>query len=155
MADGRRDGFGTVTPYLVTEDADLLLDFILDTFDATILERMDRPDGSVMHVEARIGESMVMIGEPREGDQPMPTSLFVYVEDCDEVFSQALEAGGTIVMQPTTMPQAGARYGGVEDPTGNIWWIATHLGEIVDDEELRRLEALTAAAEEPVEDEEL
>ncbi|HLE38660.1 MAG TPA: VOC family protein [Acidimicrobiia bacterium] len=148
----QRQGFGSVTPYLLVEGAAELVEFLEDAFDAEILTRLDRPDGTLMHAELRIGDSMVMVGEATEEYGPYPASLYLYVEDCDDVFAAALEAGATIAMEPTTMRHAGERYGAVTDPAGNVWWIATHLEDVDVEEESRRIEEMTAAGEAPFDD---
>ena len=124
----KRAGFHTITPYLIVPGVARLIDFLTTTFAASEQLRKFRPDGSIMHAELQIGDSMLMMGEPMENYGPMPTSIFIYVEDCDATFAKAIEAGGVSVMKPTDMVEAGSRYGGVKDPSGNIWWVATHLG---------------------------
>jgi uncharacterized glyoxalase superfamily protein PhnB len=101
--------------------------------------RLDRQDGSVMHIEVRIGDSVVMMGEPMEAFGAMTASIYLYVEDCDAVYQRALEAGGTSIMEPMDMPHAGERYGGVRDPSGNLWWIATHKEDVLPEEQARRV----------------
>ncbi|HSR53381.1 MAG TPA: VOC family protein [Acidobacteriota bacterium] len=101
-----REGFHTLTPYLMVEDAGAVADFLQKAFDAELLERFERPDGSVMHMEMRIGDSMLMLGEPMGEFGPMPASVYVYSEDCDGTYKRALKAGGTSVMEPTDMRHA-------------------------------------------------
>ena len=137
------DGYQTVIPYLLVEGAAELTTFLTTAFGAQVRQRLDRPDGSVMHVELQIGDSVVMIGEPMAEFGPMPSSIYLYVEDCDAFFQRALQAGAASVMQPTNMPHAGERYGGVKDPSGNLWWIATHIEDVSSEEQARRVEALT------------
>ena len=151
MSDWQRPGFTTVTPFLLVEGASELVEFLEDAFDAEILSRRDRPDGTLLHSEVRIGESMVIVAESFDEEGPMVAALYLYVEDCDDVFAAALDAGATIAVEPTTERHLGERHCAVTDPSGNVWWIATHLGELDAEEERRRVEALTAAGEEPPE----
>jgi hypothetical protein len=58
------------------------------------------------------------------------------VPDCDAVYHSALNSGGVSVF-PITLP-SGERYGGVKDPCGNIWWVATHVEDVPPDEQERR-----------------
>ncbi len=67
----------------------------------------------------------------------MPTSIYLYVPDCDTVYQQALAAGGVSVFEMMDLP-SGERYGGVKDPFGNIWWIATHVEDLSPEEQERR-----------------
>ena len=137
------DGYQTVIPYLLVEGAAELTTFLTTAFGAKVRQRLDRPDGSVMHVELQVGDSVIMIGEPMAEFGPMPSSIYLYVEDCDAVYQRALQAGAASVMPPTDMPHAGERYGGVKDASGNLWWIATHIEDVSPEEQLRRVKALT------------
>jgi uncharacterized glyoxalase superfamily protein PhnB len=137
------DGYQTVIPYFLIEGAAELTTFLIKAFGAKVRQRLDRPDGSVMHVELQIGDSIVMIGEPMAEFGPMPSSIYLYVEDCDAFYQRALQAGAASVMPPTDMPHAGERYGGVKDPSGNLWWVATHIEDVSPEEQARRVEALT------------
>lgn len=132
-----REGFHTVTPYLFTVGTARLIEFISAAFNADLMYRKDRPDGAVMHAELRIGNSMVMVGEASGEFGPMPTSIYLYVPDCDTIYRQAIQAGGTSVFDIRTLPN-GERYGGVKDPFGNIWWVATHVEDVTPEEEERR-----------------
>ena len=124
------DGYHTITSYLLVDGVAKLMSFLITAFDASELERRLRPDGSIMHAEVRIGDSIVMMGEPLGEFGPMPDSLYLYLGDCDSVYRGALQADGISVMEPTTRPSEGDRYGGVKDPSSNIWWIATHLDDV-------------------------
>ena len=124
------DGYHMITPYLLVDGVARLISFLVTAFDASELQRRHRPDGSIMHAEVRIGDSIVMMGEPSGEFGPMPASLYLYVSDCDGVYQRALQADGISVMEPTTRPAEGDRYGGIKDPSGNIWWVATHLEDV-------------------------
>ena len=137
------DGYQSVIPYLLVDGASELTAFLTKAFDAKVRQRLERPDGSIMHVELQIGDSIVMIGEPIAEFGAMPSSIYLYVEDCDAIYQQAIEAGANPVMQPTDMPHAGERYGGVKDPSGNLWWVATHIEDVSPEEQARRVETLT------------
>jgi uncharacterized glyoxalase superfamily protein PhnB len=126
-APWKPDGYPSVSPYLVVAGASTLMDFLERAFGATRLRRFDRPDGSVMHAEVRIGDSVVMVGDGGESWPPVPASLHVYVEDVDAVYARALAAGGVALQEPTRKDGDPDRRGGVRDPAGNSWWIATQV----------------------------
>jgi PhnB protein len=119
-----RPGFHTITPYLVTQDLDRLIAFVQQVFAATETLRMQGAAGGT-HVEVRIGDSMLMIGGGTGG--AMPAALYVYVEDVDAVYQRALAAGATTLMEPSDEAD-GDRRGGVQDPFGNQWFLARHIG---------------------------
>jgi len=126
-ANATSNDYRTVTPYLIVPNVGRLIEFLVRAFGATERMRVPRPDGSIMHAEVTIGDSIVMMGEPTAEFGPMPTTIFLRVADCDAAYRRALDAGGTAVLKPTDQPHAGERYGGVKDPSGNIWWPATPL----------------------------
>lgn len=134
------DGYHSVTPYLLTAEAARLIDFLKQAFGAEERERVSRPDGAIMHAEMKIGDSVVMMGEPMEPYGPMPASLYVYVHDMDAIYQRALQAGATSVMEPADQFY-GDRSAGVKDPFGNLWWIATHKEDVPPDELARRAQA--------------
>lgn len=131
------DGYHTVTPYITVADAGAVLDFVTRAFGAVEVFRMAGPDGAVRHAEARIGDSMVMIGQARGEWHPRPATLYLYVDDVDATYAQALAAGGRSLRAPENQFY-GDRSGGVEDAQGNQWWLATHVEDVPPDELARR-----------------
>jgi PhnB protein len=119
------DGYSTVSPYLVVSGAQRVIDFLKETFDATPLRRYDMPDGSILHAEMRIGNTVVMLGDAGGEWRPVPAFLHVYVDDVDATYQRALAAGGLSVQEPQRKGDDPDRRGGVKDPGGNTWWIAT------------------------------
>lgn len=119
------DGFHTVTPYLIVTDVPLLIDFLKQAFDAKEIYRSTTPEGTVNHAQVQVGDSMVMMGQAQAEWPAMPTMLYLYMEDVDSWYHRALQAGGTSVRELTDEVY-GDRVGGVKDPVGNQWWIATH-----------------------------
>jgi uncharacterized glyoxalase superfamily protein PhnB len=130
------DGYHTVTPYLLVHDVVGLIDFMKRVFDAEELQRFDQPDGSVMHAEVRIGDSLVMMAEAGGDFPPMPGMLHLYLEDTDAAYRRALEVGAISLREPEDQFY-GDRTAGVQDPFGNQWWLSTHI-EDVSPEEMRR-----------------
>lgn len=119
------DGYSTVSPYLIVERADRVIAFLTEAFDAIELQRYDLPDGSILHAEVRIDDTVIMLGDAG-GDWPAtPASVHVYVEDVDRSYRRALDAGGVSVEEPDQREGDPDRRGGVKDPAGNTWWIGT------------------------------
>jgi len=132
-----RQGFRTITPYLFAQNAAHLLEFISKALGGEETYRKTRPDGAITHAEMRVGDSMLMLAEATAQFGQMPTSVYLYVSDSDSVYERALSVGGVSVFPIMTLPN-GERYGGVKDPCGNIWWIATHVEDVPPEEEERR-----------------
>ena len=120
-------GYSTISPYLIAESAQRVIDFLSAALGATHLRRYENPDGSIMHAEVRIGDTVVMIGEAGGQWPGVPCHLHVYVEDVDETYRKAVEAGGIPVREPEQRKDDPDRRGGVKDPAGNTWWFATQL----------------------------
>ena len=134
------DGFHTITPYLTVANANDLLDFITRAFAAKEHHVMRGPDGSVGHADLVIGDSHLMLGQAHGEWTPMPSQLYLYVPDCDAIFRQAVAAGGTVVQEPKTQFY-GDRHGCVKDVSGNLWWLATHVEDVSNEEMERRMKA--------------
>jgi PhnB protein len=124
-------GFHTITPYPIAQDAAGLIDFLKQTFGA---EETFRTVGSAggIHAEVRVGDSMVMIGGGGPGlswrGESQPMAFHVYVEDTDAVYQRAL-AAGAVSIQPPADQVYGERSGSVKDFSGNYWYIATYKGD--------------------------
>lgn len=129
-----REGFRSITPYLLVKGVARLLAFLPEAFNAQVLVQESRPDGAIMHAEVKIGDSMLMMGEAGGDFGAMPASIYLYVANCDVVYQKALLAGATSVFEVTDLP-SGERYGGIKDPCGNIWWIATHVKDLSSEEQ--------------------
>jgi PhnB protein len=134
------DGYHTVTPYLLVQDAEKLIDFVIKVFDAKETVRMSMPNGAIGHAEVRLGDSVIMLSEAQGGDyKPMPTGIYLYVENCDAIYKLALEAGATSIMQPTDQFY-GDRSAGIKDQFGNLWYIATHIEDLSKKELTKRMD---------------
>jgi PhnB protein len=121
-----REGFHSITPYLIVEGAANLIHFLEQAFGGHELFRVSRPGGSgVMHAEVRIGDSIIELADANPQHPPMPAAIHLYVTDVDTVYHRALEAGGTSAYGVVDQFY-GDREASVKDPLGNFWYIATH-----------------------------
>jgi PhnB protein len=138
------EGYHTVTSALTCKNAAEALEFYKKALGAKEVMRMTGPDGKVGHAEMKIGDSTVFIGDEFQGMSAAPTpgalpsaSLFLYVEEVDKLFDQAVGAGCKSTM-PVTNMFWGDRYGKLVDPYGHHWGIATHVEDVAPDEMKRR-----------------
>jgi PhnB protein len=145
-------GFHTATPVLTVRDGASVLDFYKRAFGAQEIMRMPGPDGSLMHAEIKIGDSVLMVSDeqPNMGCRA-PVSVggctsyvYLYVQDVDAVFKKAVEAGAKVIMPPTDMFW-GDRFGQVEDPAGQRWGLATHKEDVSPDEMAKRQQQFFAS----------
>jgi PhnB protein len=130
-------GYHTVTPFLAIQNVDQLIQFAQKAFGATVVSRLEKSTGAVMHAELKIGNSMIMLGDVSAGQPPSKATLYLYVDDADAVYKQALQAGAKSIQNPTDQFY-GDHAGGVTDPGGNQWWIATHIEDVPEDELKKR-----------------
>ena len=130
------EGFHTVTPFIVADNAAQFISFLTKAFDAKLLYQMKIEEtNKISHATIKIGDSIVMISDVSDKMNVSPCMLYLYVEDVDSVYKKALNAKGTSIREPLT-EFYGDRSAGVKDAWGNQWWIATHV-EDVSEEELK------------------
>ena len=125
----RWEGAPTIQPYLHPLRAEPVINFVKQAFGAQELGRHASPDGVIHHATIKIGNAYMEMGEAQGRYQPMPTMFYLYVEDCDALYKRALAAGATSISEPQDHPY-GDRSGGVTDPFGNKWYIATHVKDV-------------------------
>lgn len=146
------DGYHTATPYLFVSDADRAIDFYKAAFKAKELMRLAAPGGRVGHAQIKIGDSHIMLSDesPEMGARGpktlggSPVMLYLYVKDVDAVVAQAVSAGAKL-LHPVKDQFYGDRSGGLEDPFGHLWHIATRKEHVPPKELRKRAEAMWGA----------
>ena len=146
------EGYHSVTPYLIIKGAAKALEFYQRAFGAKETIRMPGPGGKITHAEMRIGNSIVMLADEHpeinarspESFGGSPVMIHLYVEDVDAVFNQAVAAGAK-VERALADQFYGDRTGGVKDPFGYSWYIATHKEDVSPAEMQKRMAAMAAA----------
>lgn len=140
-------GFHTVTPQLTLDNAAQALDWYKKALGAEETGRAIGPNGQVIHAEMRIGDSRIMLNDAMMGAKGpkalggSPASLWIYVEDCDRLFNQAVAAGAEVyqgAMGQLTDQFWGDRSGTFNDPFGYQWTIATRKEDLTPDEMAQR-----------------
>jgi len=112
----------TVTVYFHPIGAQRFIDFVTNAFAGKELMRHAEGD-VIMHAKVQIGDSVIELGEARYPTQPLPTAIYLYVDDVDAMYEQALKAGGISMLAPTDQPY-GDRSAWVKDPFDNVWYVA-------------------------------
>jgi len=138
-------GYHTITPHLVFRNSASAMEYYKKAFGAKELSRMPMPGGGVAHAEMQIGDSRLMLADemPQMGATApetvggSPVHIFLYVKNVDQVFGQAVSAGGTATMPPMDMFW-GDRYAKLTDPFGHKWSLATHIEDMSPKEMARR-----------------
>ena len=142
------EGYPVVTPYLCVDGAAEAIDFYVDVLGARERMRMAAPGGKVGHAELELGNSVIMLSDewPEMGARSpkayggSAVTLHVYVQDVDAAVERAVAAGATI-RQPVEDRFYGDRSGGIVDPWGHVWNLASHVEDVAPDELTRRAEA--------------
>ncbi|MFD1770406.1 VOC family protein [Sphingobacterium suaedae] len=125
MRTFKPDGYQAVSPYLVMQEADQLIDLIERVFGGRLLRRFDRPDGKVLHGEVKLGDSVIMFAEANTDYPPIPALLHAYVADVDAVYQKALAYGCEGLETPVRKEGELDKRGMFRDFAGNMWSVAT------------------------------
>ena len=149
------DSYRRVTPCLTVRGAAKALEFYAAVFGATERMRFPGPDGTIVHAEIQIGDSVVILEDedPRRGTKApppggltgSPASLFIYVEDAEAVIARAADLGA-MVQRPAQDQFYGDRDGHIIDPFGHGWTVASHVEDVAPDEITRRMTELFGQA---------
>ena len=143
------DGYHSVTPYLSIKGASAAIEFYKKALGAIELFRLDMPGDLIGHAEIQIGNSRIMIADPcddvsfadPESLGGTTVGLYVYVNDVDAIYSQAVDAGAKVI-KPVEDQFYGDRTGAIEDPYGHRWFLATHIEDLTPEELSKRTENL-------------
>jgi PhnB protein len=117
--------YNSVSPYLIVNGAQQLIDLMKTIFDAKELRRDDRPDGTIRHAEIQIDDSVIMLSDSSDQFPPISVVMHVYVTNVDEIYNTAIRAGCEIVDQPEQKDGENDRRGTFKDFAGNMWSIGT------------------------------
>jgi PhnB protein len=145
------EGYHSMTPYLAFDNAAEAIEFYKRAFGAKERMRMEAPGGKIGHAQLEIGDSVVMLSDTfPQSTTKSPKELggttagvFMYVEDVDAAFKQAVDAGATAQMEPQDMFW-GDRFGSLSDPFGHNWSLATHVEDVPPEEMAERGKAAMA-----------
>ena len=147
------DGYNSVTPYLIVDNAERAIEFYRDAFGAE--EKFRLPMGEkIGHAEIKIGDSFVMLADefpdmghlgPNKRGGPT-SSIVLYVEDVDTSFKRAIDAGAK-EQRPVQNQFWGDRMGTLTDPFGHQWSLATHVEDVPEEEMQDRMEQFSKQKE--------
>ena len=149
------EGYHSVTPYLIVDDAKAAIDFYRRAFGAEEMSRLPMGD-KIGHAELKIGDSFVFLADefpdmghlgPKSRGGPT-SSLVLYVDDVDTAFPKAIQAGAK-EQRPLENQFWGDRMGTLTDPFGHQWSLATHTEDVAPEEMRRRMEEWSAKQKQP------
>jgi PhnB protein len=133
------DGYHTINSMLVVKDPEGLISFCEQVFKGKCSERVNTPDGQLMHAEVQVGDSTLMLGQAMEQWPESTGTLYLYLEDVDETYQRAIAAGAKSLGEPKDQFW-GDRMGGFSDANGINWWVARHVEDVAPEELQSRME---------------
>lgn len=124
-AQYKPSGYNSVSSYFVVNGAEKFSNLLKQLFNAEELRRYDRPDGTIMHLELRIDDTVIMIGDSSEQYPPNTHLMHVYVPDADAVYKKAIELGCEPIEEPKQREGDPDKRGMFKDFAGNMWAVGT------------------------------
>ena len=128
------DYHSVVISLIVTGSADI--EFLAKAFGGEVVDVLVEPNGHLMHGEVKIGDSIVMLTGPGQGEAAYhrppsalggaPVSVMLYTTDADAAHAAAAAAGAKVLV-PVSEMFWGDRWGMVADASGNTWGVATRV----------------------------
>jgi len=119
--------YNSVSPYFIVNDAQRLIDLLVNLFDAELLRRYDHANGKIMHTEVKIDDSVIMLADASDQWPAVTCIMHVYVPRVDEVYQKAISLGCTEVQAPKQQEGDPDRRGTFKDFAGNLWSVSTQL----------------------------
>jgi PhnB protein len=150
--DFRPAGYSTLTPFLCVDGAAAAIEFYTSVFGASLISKMDGPDGTIAHAELQLEQGRLQLSDPmtdyglaaHDGSAPATYSVAIYVPDCDAVVAAAERAGATVREAPSTFV-TGDRFGSILDPFGVRWSVLTRVEQVSDSEAEQRVKQWLAS----------
>ncbi len=127
MGSYKPHGYNSVSPYLVVNGAQQIIQLLKQIFNAQELRRYDHPDGTIMHAEILIDDSVIMIGDSSDQYPPNTSLIHIYVPDVNETYNKALSLGCRSVEPPGEREGDPDRRGSFRDFAGNMWSVGTQI----------------------------
>jgi len=117
--------YNSVSPYFIVNGAQQLADLLKVIFNAVEKRRFDKPDGSIMHMEMQVDDSIIMMGDASEQFPANTLLMHVYVPDVEKTFKKAIQAGCESLEEPKLREGDPDCRGTFKDFAGNMWSIGT------------------------------
>jgi PhnB protein len=124
------EGYNSLSPYLIAEDAASLVDLLKKIFSAVELRRFNHDNGKIAHVELKIDDSVLMLSDSTAHFPPTTSILHVYVADVFKTFQLAIEHGCEPTETPTNKEGDPDTRGSFVDFAGNYWSVSTQTENI-------------------------
>jgi len=125
MKQYKPKNYNSLSPYLIIDNAQKLVDLLTIIFDAKTLRRFDQENGKIAHIELQLDDTVIMISDSTENYQANKTMLHIYVPNVFKTFDKAIETGCEIIEKPINKQDDPDTRGSFYDFAGNYWAVST------------------------------
>lgn len=125
MKKFKPDNYNSLSPYLIVDGAQKMVDLLTNLFDARVLRRFDHENGKIAHIELQLDDTVIMISDSTESYEANKTMLHIYVPDVYKTFDRAIENGCVIIEKPVNKKGDPDTRGSFYDFMGNYWAVST------------------------------
>ena len=123
------NNYNSLSPYLMVDNAQKLVDLLTIIFDAKTLRRFDHENGKIAHIELLLDDTVIMLSDSTENYSANTTMLHIYVPDVFKTFKLALENGCEVIEEPINKEGDPDTRGAFMDFAGNYWAVSTQTIE--------------------------
>lgn len=125
MKQCKPENYNSLSPYLIVDNAQKLVDLLVTVFEAKTLRRFDHENGKIAHIELQLDDSVIMISDSTESYKANKTMLHIYVPNVHETFNKAIENGCELIEKPINKQGDPDTRGSFYDFAGNYWAVST------------------------------
>lgn len=127
MKQYKPENYNSLSPYLIVDNAQKLVDLLISIFDAKTLRRFDHENGKIAHLELQLDDSVIMISDSTENYQANKAILHIYVPNVFKTFDKAIENGCELIEEPVNKQGDTDIRGSFYDFAGNYWAVSTQI----------------------------
>lgn len=117
--------YNQVNPFVIVKGGAIkFIDFVEKVFDGKENKRVRTPDrdGTLIHAEVQIGDSMILLADSKEDWPFTPSFLQIYVDNAQQVLDKAKTEKAEIITELSDFYN-GLKLARLKDQFGNIWWL--------------------------------
>lgn len=119
------DAYNSLSPYLIADNAEKLVNSLKAIFNASELRRFDHDNGKIAHIELKLDDTVIMISDSTASYPSNRSMLHVYVPDVEATFRKAIDLGCIMIEKPTNKEGDPDTRGSFYDYAGNYWAVST------------------------------
>lgn len=129
MENYKPQNYNSLSPYLIVDNAENLVELLIRIFNAEILRKFDREDGKIGHIELKLDDSVIMISDSTENYPAQKAMLHIYVPDVFQTFEKAIKNGCELIEKPVNKKGDSDTRGSFFDCAGNHWAVSSQTNQ--------------------------